>query len=178
MLLKITICKNILYDTIQEYVNNSTDKETKIKGKYYFTNGIPIKYGDNYYIVVPLGYLELSLINNINSDINYDIEYMDTLHKGNILIKKFHSVHNLNFDSESYSDSDSDSYIHQLRLNGLLDDNICFYDEHIKIMFIKFQDVHIEYIEIPITEKNNLVNIPNNKITISYTTLNKTTCLS
>jgi hypothetical protein len=171
MLLKISIIPNFFYDNIQNYVNKYANIPDEKQSTYYYTEGIPIKYGDNYYIVAPLGHLELSLVNDSllsEADSTYLIEFTNYENRGEIKIKKFYSVHELNIDLDTDLDYNSN-----LRLLGLLEDNICFYDEHIKIMFIKFEYAQIEYIEIPVSDINMLVNYheTNPNVQIEYSGL-------
>jgi hypothetical protein len=127
MLLHCKHLRHKIYDEIRSNINqiygidmNCTDD--------IIMNAIPIKYNNNYWIVSSLASLEISSLELDKQ--SYEVKYIinDEI-KGNIPINNVCSLH----DTEN-------------RKNDKTID--CLYDEHLNIMFIKFQDIRIEYFDI------------------------------
>lgn len=150
----LIICKHLehpIYDNIQHSIKEVYDIDTSYN-ENIIMNAVPIKYNDEYYIFANLAKLEISALSLTNS--SYGIEYIVNEElRGNITINKVASVHEINSKVYSY-------------------DGDCFYDEHLNIMFIKFQDIRIEYIEITFNSFtfDNLYKL--NEINIKFEWLN------
>jgi len=126
----LIVLKNIKHP-IYNYINDIIERKYNIKSnntKDILVNGIPIKYNEEYYIIINFANIEISGLELTNK--TYEIEYIiDEDIYGKILILNTLSVHDL---SSKYIPKEGD----------------CFYDEHLNIMFVKFQDVRIEYVDI------------------------------
>lgn len=127
MLIVLRHIKHPVYDDIYKSI------ERKYNIKYndeedILVNGIPIKYNDELYIVINYAYLEISGLELTNK--SYEMEYIvnDDIY-GEIIIRNTMSVHDIEMG-------------HRVEFGN------CYYDEHLNIMFVKFQDVRIEYIDI------------------------------
>lgn len=149
MLIVCKYLKHCIYDDIQKNIKSIYG----IDSSYYediIMNAIPIKNDDNYYIFANLAKLEISSL-ELNKQ-SYSIEYIiDKEFTGTIQINNVISVHDI---TTKKNPKDGD----------------CFYDEHLNIMFIKFRDIHIEYIDITDYNINEFDKI--NNINCSITWLN------
>ena len=123
-------CKHLnhqIYDYIRSSINNVYRIDT-MHNEDIIMNAVPIKYKDNYWIVSNLANLEISSLDLTKE--KYEIKYMVNEDiNGSIFISKVYSLHELCFNSD---------------IEGF----DCLYDEHLNIMFIKFQDERIEYFDI------------------------------
>lgn len=127
MLIYCKHLKHQIYDDIRTSINNVYRIDTN-NIEDIIMNAVPIKYKDNYWIVSNLANLEISSLDLTKE--KYEIKYLiDEEVNGTILIDKVCSLH-------------------ELYLKNDIDDINCLYDEHLNIMFVKFQDVRIEYIDI------------------------------
>jgi hypothetical protein len=127
MLLYCKHLKHKVYDDIRSNINNIYGIDMSHTDDVIM-NAIPIKYNNNYWIVSPLADLEIGSLELTRQ--SWEIKYIINEEiKGNISINKVCSLHEL----ESGKDY------------KMID---CFYDEHLDIMFIKFQDIRIEYFDI------------------------------
>jgi len=126
----LIVLKNIKHP-IYNYINNIIQEKYNVRtnnSKDILVNGIPIKYNEEYFIIINFANIEISGLELTKS--SYEIEYIisEDIH-GQILILNTMSIHDLPFN---YISKEGD----------------CFYDEHLNIMFVKFQDVRIEYVDI------------------------------
>lgn len=141
MLLIFKHIKNIFLNELDENIDE----------KYIF-HGIPIKFKEYYLILTSLGNLDLSTIINENCDnisTKYEIDYIVNNNiNGTINIHNVISMHKININTD----------INQYN---------CFYDEHLNLLFLKFQDMHIEYLEIPFQEINKLVDYSNMNLLVN-----------
>jgi hypothetical protein len=143
MLIYCKQLKHQIYDYIRSSVDNAlriipttqTDSIDRTLDEDIIINAIPIKYNDNYWILSNLANLQISSLDLTGG--TYEIKYIVNEEvNGTIIIRKVCSLHELNLKEE-------------------VEDIDCFYDEHINIMFIKFQDTRIDYLDI---EDNKLLN--------------------
>lgn len=139
----LIVLKNIKHP-IYNYINNIIQEKYNIRtnnSKDILVNGISIKYNGEYFILINFANIEISGLELTKS--TYEIEYIisEDIH-GKILILNTLSIHDLPFN---YVSKEGD----------------CFYDEHLNIMFVKFQDVRIEYVDISSLKLNlnDFVNI-------------------
>lgn len=127
MLLYCRHLKHKIYDNIRSIINDNYSIDTSYSDDIIM-NALPIKYKDNYWILSNIAGLEISSL-ELDRQL-YEIKYViDEKTNGTIPITKANSLHELEPDIN-------------------YDLTNCFYDEHLDIMFIKFQDVLIEYIDI------------------------------
>jgi hypothetical protein len=143
MLLHCKHLKHRFYDDLRHNINNIYGIDMSYNDDIIM-NAIPIKYNKNYWIMSTLGGLEIS---SLELDIeSYEIKYIvnEEIH-GNISINKVCSLHELESGID-YKTVD------------------CFYDEHLNIMFINFQDIRIEYIDISDYMFDYFDNFENNSI--------------
>ena len=127
MLLYCKHIKHNVYDDIRSNISNIYRIDINSNDDIIM-NAIPIKYNNDYWIISPLAGLEISSL-ELNRQ-SWEIKYIiNEKIKGNIFINTVCSIHELkpNIDYK------------------IID---CFYDEHLDIMFIKFHDICIEYLEI------------------------------
>jgi hypothetical protein len=144
----LIICKHLehsIYNNIQNNIKNIYDIDTSYNDDIIM-NAIPIKYNDEYYIFANLAKLEISAISYHKKSYNVEIIIND---------KQRHIINIANVIS-----------VHQINSKIIPNDGDCFYDEHLNIMFIKFRNIHIEYIDITLDnftlerlEKLNNINI-------------------
>lgn len=139
----LIVLKNIKHP-IYNYLNNVIQEKYNIRtnnSKDILVNGIPIKYNEEYFIIINFADIEISGLELTKS--TYEIEYIinEDIH-GQILILNTLSIHDL-------------------PLNYISKEGDCFYDEHLNIMFLKFQDVRTEYVDISSLKinLNDFVNI-------------------
>jgi len=150
ILLQLEPIKHEIYDKLNKLINNNY-KINNTKNGNIIINGSPIIYKNEYWIVFNKIDLEISSLDltmkNYYDDIKYKIKYViDENINGTIIINKICSLHEFN------------------STNNLEEIN-CLYDEHLNIIFIKFYNDNIEYINI-----NNLMEniIINNKPNINF----------
>lgn len=147
MLIYCKHLKHQIYDDIRSSIKDvyridTTDSEDVIM------NAIPIKYKEDYWIVSNITNLEISSL-DLTKDI-YEIKYVLSKEiNGSIFIKKVYSLH-------------------EIFLNNCMEDIDCLYDEHLNIMFIKFKDIRIKYIDINDQKIENFFKIKNNNIIFSW----------
>lgn len=143
-------CKHLnhqIYDDLRSSINNLYRINTN-NTEDIIMNAVPIKYKNNYWIVSNLANLEISSLDLTKE--TYEIKYViDEEVNGTILIDKVCSLHEL--------------YL----INGIEDIN-CLYDEHLNIMFVKFQDVRIEYIDISNYEFKNFEEYEKDNLLFSW----------
>lgn len=127
MLLHCKHLRHKIYDEIRNNINEIYGIDTTYTDDIIM-NAIPIKYNNNYWIVSTLSSLEISSLELDKK--SYEIKYIiNNEIKGIININKVCSLHE-----------------QEIRMDYTTID--CFYDEHLNIMFIKFQDIRIEYFDI------------------------------
>ena len=147
MLIYCKHLKHQIYDDIRSSINNVYRINTN-HTEDIIMNAIPIKYKDNYWIVSNLANLEISSLDLTKE--TYEIKYVVNEEvNGTILIDKVCSLH-------------------ELYLKHGIEDINCLYDEHLNIMFVKFQDVRIEYIDIDNYEFNNFEECEKYNLVISW----------
>lgn len=131
-----------IYDNIRKSINIKYGYETSDNSDI-LVNAIPIKFYGEHYILINYANIEISGLELNNK--SYCIEYIvDEEINGEITINNVYCVH------EIYS-------------KIIPKEGDCYYDEHLNIMFIKFQDIRIEYIDINNSDLE-LYNINNNNI--------------
>jgi len=127
-------CKHLNHK-IYDYIRSSIKKVYRIDTMYtedIIMNAVPVKYKDSYWIMCNLAGLEISSLDSAQKqcEVKYEIKYVvDEEINGTILINKVYSLH-------------------ELYLNSDIEMNDCLYDEHLNIMFVKFQDIRIKYLDI------------------------------
>lgn len=160
----LIFCKHLDHE-----IYSKIDKITKfVLGDSYIETdivmgAIPIKYKSDYWLVANLAGLEISAV-EFNKQ-SYEIKYASDLDtNGSLNIRSICEIHEID-DTTNIEYTD------------------CFYDEHLKIMFIRFQNIPKEYVDletktfISITSTELLKKIPivKNKIpdVINSTNLNE-----
>jgi hypothetical protein len=128
-------------------------------------NALPICYKGEYWILSNMADLQLSALEITKQ--KYEFKYIiNEKINGSIFINNVCSLHNENL------------------LNKKIKDVDCFYDEHLNIMFIKCQDIRIEYLDITDLEIEKMENFhffENESFTFSWKDLSfqkKKYCIS
>ena len=136
-----------IYEKIDHKINFPKNKKTSIK----LINFTPILYnGKKFLLTSFLGLEHLFLNKNNKIFIKY---FLDEITYGDIVLNKHLNLLNIKkFNVDFLEEYDS------------------FYDEHTQLLFIKFQDICIEYIDISNFNINRLINTSfnNQKIIISF----------
>lgn len=151
---------NNSYDNIYEKIDNIIYKKTFDKTLIKIINFTPILYnGKKFLLTSFLGLEHLFLNKNNKIFIKY---FLDEKTYGDIILNKHLNLLNIKkFNVDFLEEYDS------------------FYDEHTQILFIKFQDICIEYIDISNFNLNRLIftSFNNQNIIISFldNSLNKLT---
>ena len=137
-----------IYENLKNKINNSIDVELSHIKVYNFT---PIMYNQTKFLLTSfLGLEHLFLDKNNKITIKY---FIDNKTFGEIILKKHLNLLKIKkFDLYYLSEYDS------------------FYDEHTQLLFIKFQDICIEYFDITSFNLTRLMNTSfiNQKIIISF----------
>jgi hypothetical protein len=130
MLIFCDILHDDIYNKLRNNIENVFNIMNNVSNEQIIMGAIPIKYGDNYWILSSLANLEFS---EKNHKLNYVIKYIiNEENSGKIIINKVKSVHDINIDTTISE----------------LDTIDCFFDTHLNIMFIRFFDININYIDI------------------------------
>ena len=137
-----------IYENLDNKINNYNDVETP---SIIINNFTPILYNDKKFLLTSFFGLEHLFLNkNKKIIIKY---FLDDKTYGNITLNKHLNLLNIkNFDVDFFEEYDS------------------FYDEHTQLLFIKFQDICIEYFDISHFNLTRLINTSynNQKIIISF----------
>ena len=127
MLIYLRPIKHQIYDNIKNTINVIYNINSVLKDDIIL-NAIPIKHNNICYILINYANMEISGL-ELNQ-LSYEIKYfIDEEIYGEIIINKTCSVHDIYIKTKP-------------------EEGNCFYDDHLNLMFIKFQDVRIEYIDI------------------------------
>ena len=137
-----------IYDNLKNKINNSKDEEIPLIKIYNFT---PIMYhGKKFLLTSFMGLEHLFLEKNNKIIVKY---FIDDKTFGDIVLNKHLNLLKIKkFDVDFLTEYDS------------------FYDEHTHLLFIKFQDICIEYFDISNSNLTRLMNtsFKNEKIIISF----------
>ena len=137
-----------IYENLKKKINNSIDVELSHIKVHNFT---PIMYNQTKFLLTSfLGLEHLFLDKNNKITIKY---FIDNKTFGEIILKKHIDLHNIKkFNIDILYEYDS------------------FYDAHTQLLFIKFQDICIEYFDISSFNLTRLMNTSfiNQKIIISF----------
>ena len=126
----LIVCKHLdhpIYASIHNNIKSVYNIDTSY-GDDIIMSAVPIKYNEDYYIFANLAKLEISSI-DLNKK-SYEIECI--INKDDVLTIPINNVIS----------------VHDIKSKVNPKNGDCYYDEHLNIMFIKFQDVRIEYIDI------------------------------
>jgi hypothetical protein len=152
MLIKLKPINHHIYDKISyfiqlKYSNESICNET-VEENDIMLNAIPIVLNNEYFILINYANLNISGLEFYDS--SYKIEYLINEEiKGEIIIKNVYSLQEI--------------YKRTISKEG-----DCFYDDHTNLLFIKFQDVRVEYIDITKFEFNNFDDIFDTNINFNW----------
>lgn len=137
-----------IYENLKKNVNKLKDGEPSHIKVHNFT---PIMYNQTKFLLTSFLGLEHLFLNKSNKiTIKY---FIDDKTFGEIILKKHLDLLNIkNFNTDLLSEYDS------------------FYDEHLQLLFIKFQDICVEYFDISVFNLTRLMNTSfrDQKIIISF----------